>query len=405
MVIYGVFIVGLMLFSYLLVNAEISESTQYQEDMIGELISHQTAGAASSMLVSGDRLSLNVLLSQLVRTSYILKASIYTIDDKRIAHAESSSILRSKEAGAIYSAPISYQDVIAGYVRLSINQNLLTKKPVEAIKAMVILSSLLLVSGLIVIFFYGENIGKRLLLIEQQLLLILPYPPQLIDALPKNEISRIAMMVEHQLKDKYKKDIEEEEKKFSEEVRAIVCVRSKNMERLKQLLAPRELIEIIGLQGKIVAEAAAIYGGELRYSPEGHGYIKFISANSDNFVMDALNCGFLIDTLCHRMKKNSIANMQIGLGCCLADQQSEQSESFHPALTNNVASQSLMLASLQDPDGMHMLRKQLIWLPQDVTDIRISQHGDDIVLISKLSESAAKEVEDRANDLEALWVK
>ena len=404
MIIYGVFIGGLTLFSCLLINAEISESNQHQADVIGDLMSRQTASAAGNMLVTGDRLSLSVLLNQLVRNPYISQASIYTIDDRRMGHAESKGVSGSAQEGPAYSAPISYQDVIAGYVRLSLNQKLLTQKPREAVRAIVILSVLLLLSGLVLLFFYGEKLGKRLLRTERQLVSILPEPSQLADPLPKCEITRLATLVEHQLTEKNKKAAENEDDKPTEEVTAVICVRAKNMARLQQLLAPRELMDIIRLQLDIATEAAEIYGGELNYSPEGNGYIRFSSIRSDNFVMDALSCGLLIESLSQRMQEQSIAKIQTGIGFSLTDQLPEQSESNHPALTDNAASQSLMLASLPEPDGLHMLRKQLSWLPADITGIQVSEHGDDIVLISEISEAAAEAIEQEANALEAQWL-
>lgn len=403
MVIYGLFVGGLTLFSCLLVDSEISQSNQHQADMIGQLISRQTASAAGTMLVTGDRLSLSVLLNRLARNPYISEASIYTIDGQRMGYAKSKDIPLHKQSEPTYSAPISYQDVIAGYVHLSVNQGLLTKSPREAIKAIIILSSLLFISGLILLFLYGENLGKQLLLIERQLYSILPEQPRLLGPLPKSEMLRIAKLVESELTEMHKADTANETNNQPDETIAILCIRAKNMPRLQQVLPPGDLMQIIRLQLNIATESADLYGGSLSYSPEGNGYIRF-SNSSDNFVIDALSCALLIEVLSQRLQEHSIAKVQLGMGLCLTDQLPEKSDAQHPAITNNAASQSLMLASLPEPDGLHMLRKQLSWLPTEITGIQVSEHNNDIVLISEIAETLAEEIEQQANAVASQWL-
>ena len=67
----------------------------------------------------------------------------------------------TKEEGPVYSAPINYQDVIAGYVRLSIDQKLLAQKPREAIQIIVAVSGLLFITGLIFLFFYSDKLVRK----------------------------------------------------------------------------------------------------------------------------------------------------------------------------------------------------------------------------------------------------
>ena len=243
------------------------------------------------------------------------------------------------------------------------------------------------------------NWFAKLLLIERQLHSILPL--QSTVPVPSGEIDRIATLVEHQLTEKYKNQDEEEPEQPSEEMAAILSIRAKNISRLQQLLAPQDLMEIIRLQMDIAAEAASLYEGTLSYSPEGNGYIRFSSTDSDNFAMDALCCGLLIEKLSQRATEQSIAKVQMGIGLCFSDQVSEFPEEQHPALEDSAASQALMLASLPEPDGLHMLRKQLSWLPSDITEIEVSDHGDDIIFISDISQPEAEEVEKQAKSLEA----
>ncbi|WP_263081634.1 AhpA/YtjB family protein [Endozoicomonas sp. Mp262] len=401
MLVYGFLMSVLTVLSCLLISTEIDNSSSHQADTIGSLLSEQTASAAANMLITGDRLSLNVLLNQLTQNPYIAEASIYSIDNHRIARAEGqspASFTNSDTSGPVYSAPINYQDVIAGYVRLKLDYKVLTQKPKESLQVIIAVSALLLVMGLVFLNFYATKLADKLRLIERQLHSIFKTLP--IEPLPATEVDRIASLVEHQLTEKIAAENAEKEKISGEKMAAIVSIRTKNFGRLQSLLAPQELIEIIRQQTAIVVEAAKTYGGTLSYTPEGNSYIRFSSQESDTFAMDALCCSLLIEKLSERATENSIARIQLGLGLCLSDQVSEFPEGQHPALANSAASQALMLASLPEPDGLHMLRKQLSWLPADITEIELSEHGDDIIRITSLTEPDDEEIEHQAEELE-----
>ena len=397
-VIYGLLIGGLTVFSCLLVYSEVSDSNQHQVDVVGKVISQQTASAAGNMLVTGDRLSLTALLNQLVHNPYILEAAIYTIDSRRVGYAKSDDI-SEKRKGAHYSAPIQYQDVIAGYVNLTLNSQLLTQKPQEVVKGVIILSLLVFGGGLVLLFLYSDMLSNKLFLAERQLAVILPELP-LPEGLPKSEVERLSLLIEQQLVEKNKQEAADKAGKV-EEVVALLCIRAKNFGRLQQLLAPRDLLNIIRQQQEIAEEAANLYNAELYYSSEGNGYIQFSSKNSDSFAKDAVSCGMLISALSQRSQEQSAAKAQIGIGLCLADQMPEQPESQHPALTDCAEAQALMLASLPEPDGLHILKKQLSWLPENSVGVEVSDHGDDIVLVTEISPEMAALVENQTSTLSA----
>ncbi|MDP0589445.1 MAG: hypothetical protein QS748_09755 [Candidatus Endonucleobacter bathymodioli] len=398
MLIYGVLMGALTIFSSLLIYSEIEHANQHQADTMGNLISGQTASAAANMLVTGDRLSLSVLLNRLAQDPYISEASIYSIDDRRIGHAVSKGDNASERDGPIYSAPINYQDVIAGYVRLSLNQKLLTQKPKEAIQIIIAVSSILLIVGMVFLYFYSDNLARKLSLIERQLHSVLPLqssPPE-----GSGEIDRIANLVEQQLTETRLLSNKENVDHADDKVTAIISINVKNIARFQQLLAPQDLMNIIQLQMEIAVEAASLYEGSLSYSPEGNVYIQFVSTESDSFAMDALCCGLLIEMLSQRIGEQSIASIKPGIGLCLSDKIPEFPKEKHPALCDSAASQALMLASLLESNGLHMLRSQLSWLPADITEIQASEHGDGIVLISAISESTSTELERQADALE-----
>ncbi len=403
MLIYGLLFTLLTTFSCVLINIEIGNASKHQADTIGELLSEQTASAAANMLVTGDRLSLSALLNQLVQNPYVSEASIYSIDNHRMARAESrtqnNGENNTKGNGPVYSAPINYQDVIAGYVRLYLNQDLLTHKPKEAIQIIVAVSALLLLAGLILLNIYGGKLSQKLKLIERQLHSILSLetmPPK-----ATGEIDSISEFVEKQLTEKLKTNQEEEVDAKTEEISAILSIRAKNIGRLQQLLAPSDLVGIIRQQLAITEEATKRYGGTLSYTPEGNGYIRFSSLESNTFSLDAICCGLLIVSLSQVTTEQSIAKIQLGLGLCLSDQITEFPEEQHPAVADSAASQALMLASLPEPDGLHMLRKQLSWLPADLVDVDVSDHGDDIIYVSSINSPEADKIAKQVTEIEA----
>lgn len=396
MLIYGALIGGLTIFICLLINIEINTTNQYQTDTVGKVLSAQTASAAANIIVTGDSLSLSSLLNQLVQNPHVSKASIYSIDNRRLGHAQAENA-ENRDNDPVYSSPINYQDVIAGYARISLNQELLNKKPKRSINIILATSSLLFVIGLVILFFYGGYITKKLSLIERQILCISPL--QYADITQREEINRISAIVEHQLIEKNKED-RKNKMHITEEIVAIISVRSKNISRLQKLLAPQDLMSIIRLHMDIITEAANFYEGGLSYSPEGHVYIRFSSKENEDFVINALYCGLLIEELSQRAKTYSIAKIQTGIGLSISDKIPEQPNDQHPTLRASAASQALMLASLPESDGLHMLRKQMSWLPAYITDISVSEKDNDILIINSISILASDNMKRQAKLIE-----
>lgn len=388
MILYGALIVSVTAFSSWLVSSQTQAANTQQIQNIGTLLSEQTAKAAANMLMTGDRLSLSILLNNLVQSPYINQASIYSIDNQRIGHAKNTAVPLS-HATQITPAPIHSQDVIAGYVHLSLNDALLKQSARGVIHTIFAINALLLVIGLALVYLFGDKITRQLQLIERQLRSVLTQQPGYIK--PKGEVARIAALLEHQLTEKNKESAAETSELTESEISAIVAIRPKNMSRLQQILAPQDLILIVEQNALMVEEAARRYNGTVSYSPEGNCYIRFSTStfstmDGHDFALNALHCSLLIQANSHDTVNHSVATLQIGLGLCISDTSPEYPESKHPALEDSAASQALMLASLPGTDGLHLLREQLSWFPPESIEIDVCGHGDDIVLaVSSLS--------------------
>ena len=394
MLIFGILMTILILGTGFVVQSEIDSSSNHQADSIGQLLSEQTASAATDMLVTGDRLSLNVLLKQLVQSPYVAEANIYSIDNQRIARA-SSLPGDGAPQGKVYSAPINYQDVIAGYVRLYLNETLLTQKPKDALLIINVIGILLLLGGLLLINLYASTIASRLQLVERQLVSLLPGTSTSDD---KNEVSRVSAFVESQLTEK-RAEVPEQVAEPQSEVSAILTVRSKNLGRLRQLLAPKDLQGILRSLSSVIEQSAQYYEGEITYTPEGNAFIRFASEHDSEFSIDALSCGLMIESLMKVVGENSIASIHLGIGLSFSDDIDEFPEEVHPALGDSAASQALHLAAISEPDGLHMLKQHLSWLPTDLPVLKVSEFDPEVVKIDGLNGEQADVLNDQITEV------
>ena len=396
MIVFGVLMTSLTLTTLFIVNSELTSSGRHQADSIGQLLSEQTASATVDMLVTGDRLSLNILLSQLVQNPYVAEATIYSIDNQRIARASSQKTSEGGK-GPQYSAPIHYQDVIAGYVRLYLNEGLLSQKPKDALMVIIAIGLLLLLTGFIFLHLYSSTFSTRLGMIERQLFTIFPGSKA---ALPSNnEIARLSAFVEHQLTEKWAEKEQAEETSPSE-TSAILAIRAKNLGRLKQFLTPKDLQEILRQYSTVIDRAARFYEGEVTYTPEGNAYIRFCSQDNEEFSVDALSCSLMIEALLASAGEHEIARIHLGAGLSFSDELSEFPEEKHPALSDSAASQALHLANISEPDGLHMFHGQLSWLPADLPDLQISEFDEGIVQIKGLNGEMAELLQNQIIDIQ-----
>lgn len=396
MIVFGILMTSLTTTTLLIVNSELASSSRHQADSIGQLLSEQTASATVDMLVSGDRLSLNILLSQLVQNPYVTEATIFSIDNQRIARATSQKN-NTANKGPQYSAPIHYQDVIAGYVRLYLNENLLSQKPKDALMVIVAIGLLLLLTGMIFLHLYSSTLSTRLGMIERQLYTVLPTSKA--PSFSKNEITRISAFVEHLLTEKWAEQ-EQTEATQPSETSAILAIRAKNLGRLKQFITPKDLQAILRRYSIIIDRAAQFYDGEVTYTPEGNAYIRFSSLDNNEFSVDALCCSLMIEALNALAGKQDIAQIHLGTGLSFSEDLSEFPEEKHPALSENAASQALHLANIPEPDGLHMFHSQLSWLPADLPDLQISELDEELILVKGLNGDMAEMLRNQVIDIQ-----
>ena len=137
---------------------------QQQADAIGQSLITQTAASATELLVANDILSLNVLLKNLDKNPLVAHAAVFSVDNRILAEAGS----RPKrdflsEADGLYSSPITFQEVIAGQLRITLDMQQFNKPMNISMQSMGLLGGILLILALYLSMRLGQNLTTPLL--------------------------------------------------------------------------------------------------------------------------------------------------------------------------------------------------------------------------------------------------
>jgi hypothetical protein len=108
-------LVSCVLSIYLIANL-ISENQQRQGQLIGNAIAKQLGAAVSEYIVAEDRLSLTVLLNELLKEGVFSSATIYGADNRLVAAAGNAV----HDIDMVFTAEVPYQDSVAGYVHIAL---------------------------------------------------------------------------------------------------------------------------------------------------------------------------------------------------------------------------------------------------------------------------------------------
>jgi uncharacterized membrane protein affecting hemolysin expression len=143
---------------------QFKQAMQQQADALGQSLITQTATSATELLVSNDILSLNVLLNNLAKNPLVAHAAIYSVDNRILAEAgarPTRSVLGESEG--LYSTPITFQEVIAGQLRISLDMRQFQQPMTISLQSMGILSLILLALTLSLSMRLGRHISTPLL--------------------------------------------------------------------------------------------------------------------------------------------------------------------------------------------------------------------------------------------------
>jgi uncharacterized membrane protein affecting hemolysin expression len=162
---HNVILVALALVIYACVmGLQFKQAMHEQADALGQSLTTQTATSATELLVSNDILSLNVLLNNLTKNPLVAHAAIYSVDNRILAEAgqrPKNSLLG--EAEGMYQTKITFQDVTAGQLRISLDMAQFQQPMTISLQSMGILSAILLALALALSLRLGRHISTPLL--------------------------------------------------------------------------------------------------------------------------------------------------------------------------------------------------------------------------------------------------
>ncbi|HEF4760306.1 TPA: histidine kinase [Pseudomonas putida] len=176
---HNVILVALALVIYAgVMGLQFKQAMHEQADALGESLTTQTATSATELLVSNDILSLNVLLNNLTKNKLVAHAAIYSMDNRILAESGQ----RPKhgllgEAEGIYQSKITFQDVTAGQLRISLDMDQFQQPMTISLQSMGILSAILLALSLALSLRLGRHLSTPLLQLRVWLRNIDEYTP------------------------------------------------------------------------------------------------------------------------------------------------------------------------------------------------------------------------------------
>jgi len=162
---HSLLLVALALVIYAwVIGMQFKHAMEQQAEALGTSLITQTASSATELLVSNDILSLSVLLSNLVKNPLVAHAAIYSVDNRVLAEAGSRpSKTMLGETEGLYSTPITFQEVIAGQLRISLDMRQFQQPMTISLQSMGILSLILLALALSLSMRLGRHISTPLL--------------------------------------------------------------------------------------------------------------------------------------------------------------------------------------------------------------------------------------------------
>ncbi|UVL88847.1 histidine kinase [Pseudomonas sichuanensis] len=365
---HNIFLVALALVIYACVmGLQFKQAMHEQADAVGQSLTTQTATSATELLVSNDILSLNVLLGNLVKNPLVAHAAIYSVDNRILAEAGQrprNSLLG--EAEGVYQTKITFQDVTAGQLRISLDMSQFQQPMLISLQSMGILAAILLALALTLSLRLGRFISTPLLQLRVWLRDPHPYTPA-IDR--QDEIGDLARQLHARLAPPPPPEPEvEEEDDFDDapvapkaaprtrpavheaedddeafaglmdeeaapakpiavesnepQSSAVLAVQLGSQEQLRRLPRTR-LAELLERYNDCLDQAASLYEGEVHTLSDGGTLLLFHSRDSgEDYLTNAICCGELLRALGHALQievADSGITLQLQLGLVLAD--------------------------------------------------------------------------------------
>ncbi|MBU2710878.1 hypothetical protein [Zooshikella harenae] len=321
-------------------HEEISAGNKHLAYAFGKTIAHQLAESAASLITSGDQLSLNVLLNQLVSNPYIYSAEVFSVDNRLLATVKTKSKLNSQPYPTIFSTPVHYQNVLVGHIRVRLDKAMTTKPAREAMFMVILSGVLLLICGLILLMRQTHQLTFRLKLLANALN---RKDERILHTLSQSTHPDEIGSVQRALSAILPPPEGETTQKHVQQT-AIVGVHLHNLTTLQQYMITGDFQDLLSHFTEILQVTTDEYDGQLSFTADGHAVVHFSDTQSfSELVNHSLS---FINTLENRRKDAELDTLKIGCGVALelADQQTQ--ENAHPLLAHNPLAVALQLASI-----------------------------------------------------------
>ena len=365
----NIFLVALALVIYACVmGLQFKQAMHEQADALGQSLTTQTATSATELLVANDILSLNVLLGNLVKNPLVAHAAIYSVDNRILAEAGQrprNSLLG--EAEGLYQTKITFQDVTAGQLRISLDMSQFQQPMTISLQSMGILGGILLALALALSLRLGRHITTPLLqlrvwlrdphpytpatdrqdeigdLARQLHTRLAPPPPPEPEEIEEDseDLDEVVVTPKATTKTKLATEDDEDDDAFAglidaedshakpvaavsdePQYSAVLAVQLGSQEQLRRLPRTR-LTELLERYRDCLEQAASLYDGETYTLNDGSTLLLFHSRDcGEDYLTNAICCGELLRALGHALQievADSGITLQLQLGLVLAD--------------------------------------------------------------------------------------
>jgi len=140
-------------------------------DTVGQSLASQTANASAELILAEDLLSLNVVITEVSKASMINGAAIINTERTLLAHAGGVDFTHeitqfsldaintpSQITKGLYVAPITFQDVVAGYALIHLDKTLITSNINQSLRWMSLATLCILCISILFALVLGKHI-------------------------------------------------------------------------------------------------------------------------------------------------------------------------------------------------------------------------------------------------------